>query len=299
MSLGTALTGAGKARPITGHTGVVGIIGDPVEHSLSPAMQNAAFQAARLDMVYVPFRVRRDELRRAVESLRALGILGVNVTVPHKQAVLPLLDSVSSEAKKLGAVNTIVVEGRKLVGHNTDARGFRASLKAARVRLDGKRALVIGAGGAARAIVSALLEARCARIWVVNRTPANARRLVHGFRSARSRLDTLPWNALEDASTVAAADLIVNCTSVGLHGEALELSYGATHARCVFADLVYGRTRTPFVARAQRLGRRTIDGTGMLIHQGALAFSLWTGRRAPLDTMRKALQAALIRKAGR
>lgn len=264
-----------------------------MEHSLSPAMHNAAFRRLRLDAIYVPFHVRPSDLEEAMAGVRVLGISGLNVTVPHKEAIIPLLDGLSVEARTLGAVNTIVRRGPRLLGHNTDSRGFRASLEAARIDVIGRSCLVIGAGGGACAVAAALMGARCRELIVVNRTVRRAERLVERLRRRARVLRAAPWSVLTDRDLLGRVDMVVNCTPVGLGGQELDaLAYDATGRGCVFVDLVYGPTPTPFLARARRLGRRTLDGLGMLLHQGALAFTLWTGREAPLATMAAALHRA-------
>jgi len=286
---------AASTPAMTGRTRVIAIIGDPVEHSLSPAMHNAAFRRLGLDAVYVPFHVRPPDLEEAIAGVRALGIAGLNVTVPHKEAVLSLLDGLSAEARELGAVNTIVRRGERLLGHNTDSRGFGAALEAAGVDTVGRSCLVIGAGGGARAVAAALVGGRCGELTVVNRTPGRAERLVERLRRGRrgQRLCAAPWSVLDERGFLRRVDVVVNCTPVGLGGEGLDaLAYDATDRACVFVDLVYGPRATPFLTRARRLGRRTLDGLGMLLHQGALAFTLWTGREAPLATMAAALRRA-------
>jgi len=266
-----------------------------VEHSLSPAMHNAAFRRLRIDAVYVPLRVEPATLEEAMAGVRALGIAGLNVTVPHKEAVIPLLDGLSAEARRLEAVNTIVRRGARLLGHNTDSRGFRAALEAARVDVAGRSCLVVGAGGGARAVAAALTGAGCGELTVVNRTPRRAERLRRLIRRRRGQIFRVaPWSALADGGVLGRVDIVVNCTPVGLAGQALDaLAYDATTPACLFVDLVYGATPTPFLARARRVGRRTLDGLGMLLHQGALAFTLWTGRDAPLAIMAAALRRAL------
>jgi shikimate dehydrogenase len=257
-------------------------------------MHNAAFEALDLDLTYVPFRVRPADLREAVMGLRALALVGANVTVPHKEAIVPLLDGVSAEARRLGAVNTVVRRGHRLLGHNTDSQGFAASLAAARVQLAGRSAVLIGAGGSARAVVAALQHGGCREITIINRTVERARRLARQMHRSRGHVAAAPWSALADETLIEQADLIVNCTPLGLGGEHVEmLPSAATRNTCVFVDLVYGTTLTPFLRHARRLGRRTVDGTGMLLHQGALAFSLWTGRHAPVAVMARALRRAM------
>jgi shikimate dehydrogenase len=278
---------------VSGRTRIVGIIGDPVAHSLSPAMHNAAFGRLGLDFTYVPFHVRPAQLGAAIAGIRALGLVGVNVTVPHKERVIDFLDTVSARAQRAGAVNTILNHGGRLHGENTDIIGFQRALSAVRFRLRGARVLVVGAGGAARAVLTALHEGGARSVTIANRTTARARALAIAFGGSRLRVDVARLAALRDVGRLAAFDLVVNATSVGLHGEPfVPLSYGDTPARCLFADLLYGR-RTDFLCRADRAGRPTLDGLGMLLHQGAAAFSLWTGRRAPIATMRRALHVAM------
>lgn len=281
---------------ISGRTQIVGIIGDPVAHSLSPAMHNAAFRALDLDFTYVAFPVRAAQVGHAIDGMRALGIVGVNVTVPHKEQVIPWLDSISPTAHRAGAVNTIVHRDGRMHGHNTDVSGFRQALRDAGFEIRGCRALVIGAGGVARAALTALVEGKAATVTVANRTVTRARRLVRALRSAAVQVTGAPLAALQDPERLSSLDLIVNATSIGLHGERFfPLAYRATPQSCLFADLIYGR-RTDFLARATRAGRRSVDGSGMLVHQGAAAFTLWTGHPAPVAVMRAALRAATAAK---
>lgn len=275
--------------PISGRTRVVGIIGDPVGHSRSPAMHNAAFAALGLDWVYVPFPVAGEDVAAAVAAVRALGLAGINVTVPYKQAVIPHLDRLTPLARRVGAVNTIVNRDGRLLGDNTDVYGFAATLRAHRVRLRGRHAIVIGAGGAARAVLAALVDAGAARLTIANRTAARARALAALMRGPRRAV--VPLAALADPALLGDAALVVNTTSLGLHGDALPpIAHAATPARCLFADLVYG-DETAFVRAARRARRPACDGSEMLLQQGARAFTLWTGRRAPLAVMRAVLRS--------
>jgi len=274
-------------RLISGATRVVGILGDPVAHSRSPAMHNAAFAALGLDWVYVPFPVAATDVSAAVAAVRALGLAGVNVTVPHKQAVLAHCDALTPLARRVGAVNTIVNRGGRLLGDNTDVHGFAQTLRAARLRLRGRHAVVIGAGGAARAVLAALGAAGAARITLANRTAARARALAARRWCAPVRVAALA--ALADPATLADAALVVNTTSAALDGgDFPAVAYAATPAGCLFVDLLYGHP-TAFLAGARRARRRAEDGGAMLLHQGARAFTLWTGRRAPLEVMRGAV----------
>lgn len=274
---------------ISGQTRIAGIFGDPVEHSRSPAMHNAAFAALGLDYAYVAFRVRKADLGAAVRAIGALGLAGVNVTVPHKEAVLPLCDTLTARARRAGAVNTIVNRDGRLLGDNTDVVGFLRPLQKERLRLRDRAVVVVGAGGAARGVLVALAEAGVARVRLANRHVARARRLARSVGGPGMEVEPLPLQAVAEASFLADAVLVVNTTSIGWRGERFPpLAYKATPSACLFYDLVYGRP-TDFLERARRAGRRTLDGSEMLLHQGAAAFTLWTRRRAPLAAMRAAL----------
>ncbi|MFN8642232.1 MAG: shikimate dehydrogenase [Candidatus Binatia bacterium] len=271
---------------ISGRTRVVGLIGDPVAHSRSPAMHNAAFAALGLDWVYVPLPVAAADVAAAVAAVRALGLAGANVTVPHKEAVLPHLDALTPLARRVGAVNTIVHRDGRLLGDNTDVHGFAATLRQHRARLRGRRALVIGAGGAARAVLAALVDAGIARVTIANRSADRARALARRFPGPRR--DVVPLAALQDPLRLAEVALVVNTTSLGLYDAGFPpLAAAATPARCLFVDLLYGRD-TAFLRLARQARRPTADGSAMLLHQGARAFTLWTRRRAPLAAMRAA-----------
>lgn len=280
---------------IDGHTLTVGIFGDPIAHTRSPAMHNAAFQALRLPYVYLPFHVRPADLVKAVHGVRALGLLGLNVTVPHKERIVRCLDSLSPEAELCGAVNTVVNRDGQLFGDNTDGRGFLNSLQEAKLSPRGIEVVLIGAGGSARAVLVSLIRARCAAIRIVNRTQANARKLVRTYRrTGETRLEALPLDSLCDPAVLSSVRLVINASSVGLHDdEFLPLAYTATQAGCLFYDLLYRPDRTPFLRHARAAGRPVMDGRRMLLHQGALAFSLWTGHPAPLEVMDRALRRAL------
>ena len=280
---------------LDGHTRTVGIFGDPIAHTRSPAMHNAAFQALGLPYVYLPFHVRPADLVKAVHGMRALGLLGLNVTVPHKERIVRCLDSHSPEAELCGAVNTVVNQDGQLFGDNTDGRGFLNSLQEAKLSPRGTEVVLIGAGGSARAVLVSLIRARCAAIRIVNRTQANARKLVRTYRrTGETRLEALPLDSLRDPAVVSGVRLVINASAVGLHDdEFLPLAYTATRADCLFYDLLYRPDRTPFLRHARAAGRPVMDGRRMLLHQGALAFSLWTGRPAPLEVMDRALRRAL------
>ncbi|HYB98589.1 MAG TPA: shikimate dehydrogenase [Candidatus Limnocylindrales bacterium] len=270
---------------VEGTTRVVGILGDPVDHSLSPRMHNAAYAELGLDFVYVPFRASSRGLRDAVRAMKTLGIVGFNVTVPYKEAVVRLVDRLTDTASAIGAVNTVYREGDDIVGDNTDAEGFHRALLAHDFRSRAKRALVIGAGGSARAIVHALLAHDAAEIVLANRTVAKARKLARHFESGR-RLRAAGLEVLGDADFLASRHLVINCTPVGLHGGSfLPYRPEKTSAGCVHFDLAYGGTLTPFLRLAHQARRPVIDGRHMLVHQGAIAFRRFTGRTAPVGVM--------------
>ncbi len=276
---------------ITGSTRLVGVIGWPVSHSRSPAMHNAAFAALGLDWVYLPLPVPPERVPEAVEGLRALGFAGANVTVPHKQAVMPLMDELTATARAVSAVNTIVVgpDGR-LTGDTTDGYGFLEDLEAHDVR-QSTDALVIGSGGAARSVVYALAEAG-SRVTVCARDVGKASALCEDMArvlpGAASRVSAAHFPV--DLPRLAPnAALVVNATSLGLHeDEPLPWDKAARFRPDQVAyDLIYNR-ETEFVRLAASQGARAISGLGMLVHQGARAFEMWTGRTAPVDVMRAA-----------
>jgi shikimate dehydrogenase len=267
---------------------VVGIIGDPVAHSFSPAMHNAAFAAIGLDWVYVPLPVAAADVRDAVRAVRALRLAGVNVTVPHKESVVRYVDALSPLARRVGAVNTIVNRAGRLYGDNTDVRGFVNALGAHRASMRGRHAVVIGAGGSARAVLTGLMGTGIGRITLANRTVARARAVARRLRDGAS-ITVVALDALCDARYLADAALIVNTTSAALQGAVSPIvDYRATPSNCIFYDLSYG-AETEFLRRARRARRSTIDGSEMLVQQGACAFTLWTRCRAPIPVMRAAL----------
>lgn len=269
-----------------------GVLGDPVEHSLSPAMHNAAFAAVGLPHVYLRFRVPAALLPAAVRDAKALRMGGLNLTVPLKEAILPLLDALTPEAARIGAVNTVVFarDGRS-VGDNTDGRGFLAALRG-RVRVRGGHAVIIGAGGAARAVATALGQGGCARITIANRTPARGARLAERLARLGTPTAAISLAALEPGEVLEDATLVVNATPLGLAGAGPRLRYAASPPGCAFVELVYAARPTPFLAGAARARRTTLGGAHMLLHQGALAFEAWTGRRAPRAAMARALRRA-------
>ncbi|HIC89870.1 MAG TPA: shikimate dehydrogenase [Anaerolineae bacterium] len=283
---------------IDGETKLVGLIGWPVAHSLSPTMHNAAFAALGLNWAYVPLPVSPDRVGEAVCGLRALGFRGANVTIPHKQAVISHLDELTPVALAIQAVNTILVRGDStLLGHNTDAEGFLRALTEVvpLERLPGRQALVLGAGGGARAAVYALAQAG-ADVVILNRTVERARQLAQEMQAVWPERQLTAGRFPEELAQVAPqADLIVNCTSVGMWPHEDRMPWDPEipfHSRQVVYDLVYRPIVTKLLRQARAAGAMTVGGLGMLIHQGAAAFELWTGQVAPVAVMREATQAA-------
>lgn len=275
-----------------------GIIGHPVAHSLSPVFQLAAFAHCGLDVVYERWDTPAAKLAERVAALRERDVLGANVTIPHKEAVIPLLDELGGQSARMGAVNTIVNREGRLFGFNSDGPGFVAALKAEAV-FDpaGKRVLLLGAGGAARGIAFALAEANAAAVAIANRTRERAARLADEVGGPGGIVRAVPLDV-----ALGEYDCVVNCTSVGMHGgpEPAGLPVGLDDARpgTLVVDIVYAPELTPFLAEATRRGLRTLGGLPMLIYQGALAFELWTGVRAPIDVMFAAARNELASRAG-
>ena len=279
--------------PLTGKTAVYGIFGDPVAHSLSPVMQNAAFVECCIDAVYVPFHIHPDHLAAAVASLRALDIRGVNVTIPHKETILPLLDDIDPDAARIGAVNTIANRSGHLVGYNTDCSGF---LRSARddlgLNAEHQQALILGAGGAARAAVHALLSTGIEQVTVANRSLARARKLATtmSFDPQRQLLSPVAYGTSGFFQALSGADLIVNTTSVGLSGERLDfLPLENIKGSALIFDMIYSEAGTALTKAAAERGLSWVDGLSLLASQGEDAFFIWTEKRLPPGSMRRFL----------
>jgi len=278
---------------ISGKTSLVGVIGWPVGHSLSPRMHNSAFVALGIDWAYVPLPVCHDDVEPALRGLAALNFIGANVTVPHKQAVMRYLDELSDAAKITGAVNTIHIRDGKFYGYNTDAIGFLNALREAGYRPKGWRVAVLGAGGAARAVVYALAREEAAAITVINRTAERAAFLVDDLADTFPDI-TLGFELLtaETLSTLdGRVDMVVNTTSAGMYPQVNVSPWPAgvpLPKQAIFYDLVYNPLRTMLLQQAEAAGLPTVDGLGMLVHQGAFALQTWTGCEAPLAVMRQA-----------
>ena len=276
----------GGRPPLSGHTRVVGVIGDPVAHSLSPTLHNAAFEAVGLDWVYVAFPVPRGRAAEAVAAVPALGLAGFNVTMPHKEDVAAACDELTPDAGALRSVNTVVAgpDGRTL-GDSTDGPGFLDALADEDIAVSGRPVLVLGAGGAARAVVLALGRVG-AQVTVAARRP----------EAAESAAALAPGGAalLIGAADPSAFAVVVNATPLGMSGgDPLPVDPESLHAGQAVVDLVYHPADTPLLTAARLRGATAVNGLGMLLHQAARSFTLWTGHPAPLDAMRAAVTAAL------
>jgi shikimate dehydrogenase len=286
---------------ISGKTRLAGVMGWPIDHTLSPAMHNAAYEAIGLSAVYIPLAVPNEAaLARVVSAVRVLPFMGFNVTMPFKQAIVPLCDEVAALARIAGAVNAVHCVDGKLVGYNTDGRGLLESLASeAGFAPEGANVVILGAGGAAGSALLAFVVSRAARVTIVNRNVERAEELIG--RVAAHLRDT-EAAAVEfgeaAAEAVCTADLIVNATPVGMRGEDEPLVSPAwLSARQVVADMVYRPALTPLLREAAAVGARTVGGLGMLVSQGAMSVDIWTGgehARAPLEVMRAAAEAALM-----
>jgi shikimate dehydrogenase len=275
---------------ITGKTQLYGIFGHPVEHTFSPGMHNAAFKKLRMDACYVPFAVRPEALGDAINALIPLGIRGLNVTVPHKEKVIAFLDELSEEARLIGAVNTIEIKAGRLIGHNTDGRGFLRSLRDnAGFNPKGKKMLLIGSGGAARAVGFSLALAGVKKIVFFDIDTKKANVLVSDIRKKTGVLvESIAGDATAEYAT--EADCLINATPLGLKkGDPLPLSKEAIRKEHLVCDLVYNPSETRFLQQAKKCGARRLPGIGMLLYQGVIAFEIWTGEKAPVLTMKQAL----------
>lgn len=277
---------------IRASTRLCGLIGDPVAHSLSPPMQNAAFAETGIDAVYLAFRVRRERLGRAIEGLRELKVLGLNVTIPHKSAVMPFLDEVDPLTEEIGAVNTIICRDGSLVGTNTDRSGFGDALSSSGfVPAKGMGALLIGAGDAAKA-VGHFLAGSGMTISVLNRDRGKGERLALEL-GRLTEASAVTHDELEDIARNLS--LIVNCTPMGMVGfpEGPPIDAGTIRPGMTVVDIVYNPMETPLLVAARDRGAKVVHGHEMLLGQGARSFEAWTGGKAPRDIMRRALLSIL------
>lgn len=285
---------------IKGTTQLLGVIGYPVEHSFSPMMHNAAIAHLKADYVYLPFPIHPQNLQPAIAGFSAIGLRGFNITIPHKQSIIPLLDEVSEVAKAIGAVNTVWQEGDRWLGTNTDAVGFLAPLKSLNKNWAELPAVVLGNGGAARAVVAACAQLGCPEIWVIGRSPDKLAAFSQSWAASpeiAARLKPANWQQIEDY--LPQAGLVVNATPIGMHPDvdASPLSPAQTaliKAGTIAYDLIYTPRPTQFLKQASAVGAIAIDGLEMLVQQGAAALEIWLQQPAPVSVMRQALLDYLI-----
>ncbi|MCX6767335.1 MAG: shikimate dehydrogenase [Candidatus Micrarchaeota archaeon] len=279
------------------HTKLCCLIGDPVEHSMSPAMHNAAFNELGLDYAYLAFKVPKEKLKDAVAGIKALGFAGANVTIPHKMDVVRHLDEVDSLAQQIGAVNTIVNEDGRLTGYNTDGEGALQALSDAGIDLKGRRVAVIGAGGAAHAITFTFAKkARLQSLAILNIIEADARNLAQRVKAHTGAFaDGMLLNAGNLEKAVEQADVLVNATSVGMNPKASDspVPKELLHKGLAVFDVVYNPLETRLVREAREKGCVAVTGEKMLVNQGAKSFELWTGRTPPVEKMLAVVRNAL------
>ena len=276
---------------VSGKTKVYGVIGDPIEHSLSPIIQNAAFEASKLDCTFLGFNVKPNGVENALNGMRSLGILGLNVTMPHKRAVMAFLDEIDQTGTLLNAVNTIQNKNGKLLGFNTDGIGALNALRNNGVDPKGKKIVLFGAGGAARAIAFALAE-KAEELSILNRTMEPAVELANSLKQAfsNSKIIVYKFSELALKANAAAADLLINATSVGMHPDADQtlVEQQWLKSNSTIMDIVYNPIETKLSKNAKAAGAKVISGVEMLIGQGAASFEIWTGHQAPIPVMKKA-----------
>ncbi len=274
---------------INGQTRVVGIIGDPVNHSRSPQMHNAAFNHLNLNIVYIPFHVRPESLEQAIKGMKALGMVGLNVTVPHKIEVMKYLDAISPAAGVIGAVNTIYVQDNRLIGDNTDGHGFvRALLDDEGITIAGKNVVILGSGGSARSIGYAMLKNGVNRLIFCNRTASRAKEMAVSFQTPG--VFVAGMGMVDSMDEIIHADILINSTSVGMKpDDPLLIDPAWIRKGQIVCDIIYSPPQTLLLQEAEKRGARVINGLSMLVHQGALSFERWTGCSAPVGIMREAI----------
>ncbi len=268
-------------------TKLLGVIGDPIEHSKSPHLHNYLIKCLNLNFCYLAFKAPPTQLAKLIDGFRAMGIAGFNVTVPHKETILPLLDDLADDVKVLGAVNTVVVENGKFIGYNTDWIGFLNPL--IETDLQHQHAVILGAGGAAKGIVYGLLQKRIGKLTLVNRTVGKAEALAEHIQS-QSGFDAIDVVALDSELLIPStreAQLLVNTTSVGMWPKVDETPISASmlHPNQIVYDLVYNPLETRLLKEARQVGAQTIDGLGMFIGQGVASFSKWTHTKVPVELL--------------
>ncbi len=276
-----------------GETLIYGIIGNPVRHSVSPYMQTQAFLKLNINAVYVPFEVQEEDIPQVIMSLKVLNIKGINVTIPYKEAIIPYLDKVDKDALNIGSVNTIKIENKIAKGFNTDAPGFILALKEKNISVKNKNIIILGAGGTSKALGYILLKEGASNIFLVNRTLEKAKKLENNLKTYGS-IKAYPLKDEIIKNLIKQADILINTTSIGLKENdppLFDYDLLRENRNLVVVDVIY--FNTPLLKKAQEFNLKSINGKGMLLYQGALAFEIWTGKKAPIDVMKKALNKIL------
>jgi shikimate dehydrogenase len=276
-------------RRLDQSTRLTGIFGYPLKHTLSPAMQNAGYAILNLNFVYLAFEVEPSCLKKAIESIRTLNMRGVNITVPYKEISIPYLDKLDPFARKVGSVNTIINENGTLTGYNTDAPGFLRDISEKVSNLRNKKALVVGAGGSGRAVTSALAAAKVRQLFIVDEDDGRATRLAAGLPGSET-LSKRTWK-----QKIKEVDILINATPIGMKPGKPIIEKDFLHKGLFVYDVVYNR-KTELLSAADKAGIKSSGGLGMLLHQGTIAFELFTGKTAPIEVMNKALTSAISGK---
>ena len=280
---------------IDGTTKLVGVFGDPVSHTASPGLHNAAFSALKMNWKYLPFHVAAADLQSALNGIRALNLVGVNLTVPHKVTAFEFMDEVDPEARQLGAINTVLVENGRLLGYNTDGYGFaRAIQEEFNLSLQGRAVLVLGAGGAGRSIAVKCVHEGAQQVWVANRTASKSDAILHAIGNA-GPVEAIPLTNAAIRNIIGQVDLLVNATSVGLRpGDSLGLEPALFTSKLHVYDTIYRPAETELLKIAHTADAKCANGLNMLLYQGARSFEIWTkDKKAPLAKMRQALKTAV------
>lgn len=283
-----------RKNDLSHHTLLLGVMGDPIGHSKSPAMHNIALEASGIPGMYVPLHVKPEQLAEAVAGTKALGFSGFNVTIPHKVEMLKLMDELDESAVCCGAVNTVVIQDGKLKGYNTDGIGYVRSLKEAlNSELSGKHITILGAGGAARGVVYALLREQPASVTVINRTVDKAEQLATEFSQDTLQVQSGSYDTLD--KVLAQTDILINTTSIGMspNSDKTPLEQSRIPEGIIVSDLIYNPLETRFLREAKSRGCTVVGGLGMFVYQGAYAYEYWTGQPAPVSVMRSALLEAM------
>lgn len=284
---------------ITGKTKVLGILGDPITHVASPVMHNALFNAMGIDCVYVPFKVSKDRLKDAINGLKALNVLGFNITIPHKVSILPYLDKIEGNAQIIGAINSVKVERSLLIGRNTDAEGALKALRNASITLEKSNVIIFGAGGAARAMLFSLVPI-ANKITIINRSNERLNRLLTDCHALDfTNVHGITFNKIEQMkSCISESNLIINSTSVGMYPNINQSVIPAEflHSNCAVFDMVYNPLKTRLIQDASKIDCKIVSGLDMLVHQGAIAFEWWTGLPANINLMHEIVTRNLLEK---